>query len=191
MRYRKGHSEDTRNRIIEIASARFREEGLAALGIASVMAAAGLTHGGFYAHFESREDLVREVVLHGLSQRNKRLVDSAREGAGIADIITSYLSARHRDTPGKGCTVATLGPEIGRHSDGTRQVFTEGVETFLRLLASHWLQGTPEERYNRAIALYAMLIGTLLLARVTNDAAMSDQILSSGARAAIELSAAP
>src|SRR5277367_871304 len=101
MRYNKGRKDATRERIIEVASRQFREKGVAAVGLAAIMSNAGLTNGAFYAHFASKEELVREVLSHA-SFRNK-LFKAAENGSGLADAIREYLSSAHRDNPGQGC----------------------------------------------------------------------------------------
>lgn len=191
MRYRNGHGEATRLRIIEAAAIRFREEGIAASGIASVMSQAGLTHGGFYSHFESKEDLVKSALQFGLATRCDHYVESVANGSSLADIIRSYLSVRHRDNPGRGCAVAALAPEIARHSDDTRAIFTEGLEVFLDMVGRQWKTGSVDARREKATVLYAMMIGTLQLARATDDLELSEHILASGLKAALGYAAAP
>src|ERR1700751_5570290 len=112
MRYEKGHKDTTRQRIVEVASRQFREHGLAAVGIAGIMSDAGLTNGAFYAHFDSKEDLVREVLSHA-GFRNK--LKAAESGAGLQSAIRGYFSGRHRDNPGGGCPTLALVAAIARH----------------------------------------------------------------------------
>src|ERR1700675_1479731 len=110
MRYEKGHKDLTRQRIIEVASKRFREQGVAAVGLAGVMSDAGLTNGAFYAHFDSKEDLVREVLSHaGFRNKSSR---AAEEGTGLEGAIRDYLSVSHRDNPARGCPTSALVAEI-------------------------------------------------------------------------------
>ena len=117
MRYDKGHKDATRQRILDVASRQFREQGVAAVGLAGIMADAGLTNGAFYAHFDSKEDLVREVLSHaGISAINCRR--PPRAGAGLEAPIRDYLSASHRDNPGGGCPTSALVAEIARHPEG-------------------------------------------------------------------------
>src|SRR5258706_347046 len=107
MRYDKGHKDATRERIIDVASRQFREHGVAAVGLAGIMNDAGLTNGAFYAHFSSKEDLVREVLAKP-GKRNEMWQAAAESGAGLASTIRGYLSSAHRDNPGRGCPISAL-----------------------------------------------------------------------------------
>src|ERR1700754_349801 len=100
MRYDKGHKDATRQRIVEVASRQFREQGVAAVGLAGIMTDAGLTNGAFYAHFDSKEDLVREV-LASPGKRSEMWQAAAESGEGLESAIRRYLSANHRDNPGR------------------------------------------------------------------------------------------
>src|ERR1700688_773009 len=100
MRYEKGHKDTTRQRIIDVAAKQFRENGVAAVGLAGIMTDAGLTNGAFYTHFESKEDLVRAVLSNALGNREARLRNAARSESGLEVSIRDYLSPRHRDNPG-------------------------------------------------------------------------------------------
>src|SRR5580704_17372274 len=99
MRYEKGHKDATRQRIIDTASRQFRENGVAAVGLAGIMADAGLTNGAFYSHFESKEHLVQAVLLNSLNRREATLQAAAEANVGLEATIRDYLSARHRDRP--------------------------------------------------------------------------------------------
>src|SRR3954468_14195246 len=107
MRYAPEHNEATRERILEAASRLFREHGIAAVGLAKIMAEAGLTVGTFYTHFKSKEALLREALLRSLDARHEVLAQ-ALQTADLETVVRAYLSAEHRDTPGKGCPVAAL-----------------------------------------------------------------------------------
>ena len=103
MRYEKGHKDATRARIVDVASRQFRENGVAAAGLAGIMAEAGLTNGAFYAHFKSKEDLLRAVLADALGRRETTLRTASERGAGLEATIRDYLSPRHRDDPGRKC----------------------------------------------------------------------------------------
>jgi TetR/AcrR family transcriptional repressor of nem operon len=125
MRFEKGHKQATRQRIVETAAAKFRKDGVEAVGIAGLMAEAGLTHGGFYAHFDSKEELVREAISAALDATRARMDRAAlKHEAGLEGIIRSYLRASHRDTPEQGCAIASLSSEIARHEYPTRAAFS-------------------------------------------------------------------
>jgi TetR/AcrR family transcriptional repressor of nem operon len=185
MRYEKGHKDATRQRIIEVASRQFREQGLAAVGIAGIMAEAGLTNGAFYAHFDSKEKLVREV-LSSLGFHNKLSKAEAR-GAGLEGAIRDYLSPSHRDDPGRGCPTSALVAEMARHSRATRDAFTGKVAGVIELIAAGVHAGTAAERRRKAVAIYGLMVGTLQLARAINDSKLSDEILQTGADQAVAL----
>src|SRR5260370_41966114 len=159
MRYEKGHKDLTRRRIIEVASKQFREQGVAAVGLAGIMSDAGLTNGRFYAHFDSKEDLVREVLSHA-GFRNK-LSRAAEKGTGLSGAIRDYLSPNHRDNPGQGCPTSSLVAEIARHPKATRDAFTGKVGDVIELIAAGLEQGNDAERRRKAVAIYAGLIGAL------------------------------
>ena len=187
MRYEKGHKEATREHIIDVASAQFRENGVAAVGLAGIMSAAGLTNGAFYTHFESKEDLVRTVLLHALSRREARLRANLEGKAGLEATIHDYLSARHRDGAESGCPTAALAAEIARHPKPTRDAFTGKIAEIIDLLAAQVSKGSPAERRRKAIAAYGMMVGSLQLARAVNDKKLSDEILENAVDAALKL----
>jgi TetR/AcrR family transcriptional regulator, transcriptional repressor for nem operon len=187
MRYEKGHKETTREHIIDVASAQFRENGVAAVGLAGIMSAAGLTNGAFYTHFESKEDLVRAVLLHALTRREARLRANLEGNAGLEATIRDYLSARHRDGAGTGCPTAALVAEIARHPKQTRDAFTEKISEIIDLIAAQIGKGSPAERRRKAIAAYGMMVGSLQLARAVNDRKLSDEILENAVDAALKL----
>jgi AcrR family transcriptional regulator len=185
MRYEKGHKDATRQRIIEVASRQFREQGVAAVGLAGIMAEAGLTNGAFYAHFDSKEDLVREV-LSSAGFHNK-LSKAAARGAGLEGAIRDYLSPSHRDDPGRGCPTSALVAEMARHPKATRDAFTGKVAGVIELIAAGLRAGTAAGRRRKAFAIYGLMVGTLQLARAVNDGKLSDEILQNGADQAITL----
>ncbi len=161
MRYEKGHKEATREHIIDVASAQFRENGIAAVGHAGIMSAAGLTNGAFYAHFESKEDLVRAVLLNALSRRKLGLRTNLEHNVGLGAAIRDYLSDRHRDGAGNGCPTAALVAEIARHPKQTRDVFTGKITEIIDLIAAQIGEGSSAERRRKALAVYGMIVGSL------------------------------
>jgi TetR/AcrR family transcriptional regulator, transcriptional repressor for nem operon len=183
MRYEKGHKDATRERIIDVASKQFRENGVAAVGLAGIMSDAGLTNGAFYTHFESKEDLVRAVLGNALDRRETKL----ETAAGLEVMIRDYLSRSHRDSPGRGCPTAALVAEIARHPKTTRDGFTAKVSRFIELIAAQLPAGSVGERRRNAVAIYGMMVGTLQLARAINDKQLSDEMLESGVTAALAL----
>jgi AcrR family transcriptional regulator len=188
MRYEKGHKDATHTHIVEVASRRFRKDGVEAVGVARLMADAGLTHGGFYAHFGSKEDLVREAVTDALDHARAGLERVARvDGGGIEALVRMYLASQHRDRPDRGCAAASLASEIARHSRPTRAAFTERIGALLDLISEHLQEGDQRTRRKAAIGIFAAMMGALQLARAVTDKSLSQQILESGVDAALVL----
>ncbi len=187
MRYEKGHKDATRQRIIDTASRQFRENGVAAVGIAGIMSGAGLTNGAFYAHFKSKEDLVESVLTNALRWREERLRTASETDEGLEAVIREYLAPSHRDRPSGGCPTAALVAEVARHPKATREAFTEKVSTFIELITTQIREGSVDERRRRAIAIYGMMVCTLQIARAVNDRRLSDEILEGGVSAALAL----
>jgi TetR/AcrR family transcriptional regulator, transcriptional repressor for nem operon len=187
MRYAPEHNEATRDRIVEAASRLYREHGIAAVGLAKIMAEAGLTVGTFYTHFKSKEALLRETLLRSLDARSEGL-KQALHGAELETVVRAYLSPEHRDAAGVGCPVAALASEVARHPRATRNVFAAHNGRSLDVLAA-WLSSRQRKEVSRAdaAALLGLLAGTLQIARATPDRAESDAILEAGIRAAIRL----
>ena len=190
MRYEKGRKGATRRHILEVASARFREDGVAAVGVASLMADAGLTHGGFYSHFDSKEALVGEATTDALARKRVELAKAAEAGGGLEGIVRAYLRPIHRDTPGKGCAFASLSAEIARHPHATRAAFTREFEAHIALIAEQLPTGEQSVRRGTAIEIFSVMMGALQLARAVTDKQLSDQILESGTNAALTLARA-
>jgi len=186
MRYEKGHKETTRQHVLDVAARQFRENGVAAAGLAGIMSEAGLTNGAFYGHFESKEDLVREVLLDVLTRRKQRLRVNLEAGASLETILRDYLSERHRDHAGSGCPSAALVAEIARHAKTTRETFSEIVTSIIAMMAER-ISGTPRERLRKANAIYAMMVGALQLARAISDRNQSHAILEDAITAALQL----
>lgn len=192
MRYEKGHKDETRRRIVETAARRFRTDGIEATGIAGLMADAGLTHGGFYAHFPSKEDLVQSAVEAALRDRRETLiaaVDKARAdgGDGLEAIVERYLHAAHRDHPEDGCAIAALAPELARSSARVRETLVRETDALIDLIAGQFPVASPAAARATATAILGLMVGTLQLARAAPDRAASDAMLASGRAAALLL----
>jgi TetR/AcrR family transcriptional repressor of nem operon len=178
-----GHSRaekaKTHKRIVSIASKKFREEGLAGVGIAELMKEAGLTVGGFYKHFDSRDDLVAEAVSSAFGGW-KRRVDAAASGGpsvSLAKLIDDYLNAAHRDDPGTGCAFSALAPEIARSDKRTRALTTEQVRNDIQLIAGLIPGRDAHAVRSQAILTFSALVGAMSLARTVSDEALSREIL--------------
>jgi len=186
MRYEKGHRELSRARILDVASKRFRKEGVAAVGLATVMSDAGLTNGAFYNHFESKDALVRDVLAATMDKRRDNTLESIL-CVGMEAAIRSYLSEAHRDHPEAGCPSSALLPEIGRHPMETRELYTARIKEFVELIASKFKNPDEVTRNHQATALFGLLVGTVQLARAVSDEAMSNSILEGGLKTALSL----
>ncbi|MFJ4539975.1 TetR/AcrR family transcriptional regulator [Streptomyces tibetensis] len=179
-RYTKEHKQVTRQRIIETAGHRFKQDGIDGSGISTLMSDAGLTNGAFYAHFESKDDLVAHVVAEQLRTQVEQY-DKLRPGlAGLEDLIRGYLSPEHRDNPGDGCPSAALLDEIGRCGDAIKDAYTDGAKAIVDELAARLNPEDPQSAHGQAIGLYAMAVGTLQLSRALSDRKFSDEVLEQG-----------
>jgi TetR/AcrR family transcriptional regulator, transcriptional repressor for nem operon len=181
MRYEKGRKEASRQKIMEVAAERFRADGIAATGLATIMSDAGLTNGAFYPHFQSKADLVRETVAAATGAQSTRFGSFIGEG-GLDVALDAYLSPEHRDDPGQGCPLAALLPELARQPLETRRVYADNFLALARELASALPAGMKDPEAV-AIAIYATLIGSVQLARAAEGTDLSDRILAAGREA--------
>jgi TetR/AcrR family transcriptional regulator, transcriptional repressor for nem operon len=181
-RYDAEHKAQTRRRIIETAGRRLKQDGIDGSGIAALMTDAGLTNGAFYAHFESKDDLVANVVADQLRAQHA-VLDSLPAGQGaLEEFIRDYLAPHHRDHPSTGCPSAALLDEIGRCDDAVRDSYTEGMESIIDVIAAHLSPHDPTAARTKAVGLFTLLVATLQLARAVSDRKLSDDILESGIR---------
>jgi TetR/AcrR family transcriptional repressor of nem operon len=175
-----GYSRDDKvkhhERIVEIASARIRESGTGAPGVAEIMRAAGLTHGGFYKHFGSRDDLVAEAVDRTFAD-GERAIAAITEDAEdpLGAFVDWYASAEHRDDPAHGCGIVALGADVLRGEDRVRSAYCEQVDRYLAHL-ERLLGGDADARARATVAL-STLVGGMLIARAIDDQALSEEIL--------------
>ena len=183
-RYDAQHKAETRRRIIETAGRRLKQDGIDGSGIAALMTDAGLTNGAFYAHFESKDDLVANVVADQL-RAQRAVLDSLPAGqAALEEFIRDYLAPRHRDHPSTGCPSAALLDEIGRCDDAVRDSYTQGMQSIVDVIAAHLSPHDPPAGRTRAVGLFTVLVATMQLARAVSDRKLSDDILESGIRTA-------
>ena len=194
MRYSREHKLETHARIVRKASVRLREKGAHGVGVADLMKEAGLTHGGFYAHFDSRDDLVIEAFTHAMdrsTERWRKLVEQTPREKRFATIVNSYLTSLHRDDPGRGCAIPTLGAEIARESARTRRVFAGRLDQMIDMLAGQVPNLPRKAARKRATAAMATMIGTLVMARVAGSGDFSDEILGAGREALLGRTRSP
>ena len=187
MRYGKDHKEATRQRIVEAAGRRFKEDGIDGAGVATVMSDAGLTNGAFYGHFGSKEDLVANVVADQLRTQRRSFDAQPSDRAGLEAFIRSYLSPDHRDQAADGCPSAALIDEIARRPAATRQAFTDELTSTMDDIASRLDPTDVEAARTDALALFGFMLGTLQLARALTDRDLSDQLLARGQETALKL----
>src|SRR6476646_2401974 len=193
MRYSKEHKQETHERIVKKASVRLREKGAHGIGVADLMKEAGLTHGGFYAHFESREALVVEAFAYAMdrsTERWRKISEQTPPDKRLATIIQTYLTPVHRDDPGHGCAVPALGAEIARESPKTRKAFAAKLEAMIDMVADQIPDVPRKAARKQAIAALTTMMGTLVLSRIAGSGEFSDEILSSGREAALGRAAA-
>jgi TetR/AcrR family transcriptional repressor of nem operon len=179
MGYSKAQKARTHKRIVAIASKRFREKGLAGFGIAELMKEAGLTVGGFYKHFDSRDDLVAEAVNSAFGGWKRRVYAAKSSGPPVSyeKLIDDYLNEAHRDNPGTGCAFSALAPEIARSDKRTRALTSEQVRNDIQLIAAFRPAKDKHTARSRAILTFSALVGAMALARAVSDEALSREIL--------------
>ena len=179
-RYNKEHKEATRQRIIETAGRRFKQDGIDGSGIATLMSDAGLTNGAFYAHFDSKDDLVTTVVGDQLVRQATSFGELPPGRAGLEAFVGWYLSPDHRDHRDLGCPSAALLDEIGRCDKATKRAYTNGAKTILDEICVRLAPEDPGSARGTALALYSMLVGAMQLARAVSDRKLSDAVLAEG-----------
>lgn len=171
MRITKEKKQENHDRIVAIASEMFRERGFDGVGVADLMEKAGLTHGGFYNHFASKEALIAEAATKGFVATSERYA-----GFGVGTVIDAYISRTHRDSRGQGCPAAALSGEAARLPEDTRAVFGEGIAGLVSAL-ENGLAEQPNARA-QAISLLAQAVGAVVLSRACPDgSALANEIL--------------
>jgi TetR/AcrR family transcriptional regulator, transcriptional repressor for nem operon len=181
MRVSRERAAENRDRIIDVAGRLFRERGLDGIGVASLMKAAGLTHGGFYGHFESKEELEVEACERVLARTSETWPAMAAKDpkAPLKGFLDQYLTARHRDRPGEGCIYAALASDVARQSSpALRRTFTAALRPLIDTLVRIVPGRSRAARRQKALACLSAMVGALILARAVDDAELSDEILA-------------
>src|SRR5437899_6677202 len=194
MRYSREHKQETHDRIVKKASVRLREKGAHGIGVADLMKEAGLTHGGFYAHFDSREALVIEAFNYAMDRstdRWRKLAEQTPPEKRFAAIVESYLTTIHRDDPGHGCAVPTLGPEIAREGPKARKAFAARLDEMIEMMADQVPELPRKVARQQAIAALSTMAGALVLSRVAGTGEFSEESLGAGREAALSRTAKP
>lgn len=189
MRYSPEHKQETHDRIVRKASVRLREKGAHGIGVADLMKEAGLTHGGFYAHFDSREALVIEAFGYAMDRAMehwRKRSDQVAPEKQLSQMVETYLSALHRDDPGHGCSIPSLGAEIARESPKARKAFAGKLDEMVEMMADFIPDVPRKAARKQAIATLATMAGTMLLARIAGSSEMSDEVLKAGRDSALD-----
>ena len=180
-RYGKDHKQATRQRIVETAGRRLKRDGIDGSGVATLMADAGLTNGAFYAHFDSKEDLVSTAVTDQLREQRERY---STQSLGI---VRGYLSPQHRDDTEGGCPSAALLDEIARSSDAVKRAYTDGQLAIIDDAAARLAPDDPRSARAKTLSVFALMVGTLQISRALADQTLADEVLEQGIQNALAL----
>lgn len=161
---------ENRRRILDVASRLFKDKGFDAVSVAQVMKAAGMTHGGFYGHFSSKDDLVAQTLAQALA------ADSIGDG-DFSSFVRSYLAPRHRDSPGHGCPTAGLAAAIRHQTPAAKAAMTEGLRSQIARIEQALPGEDAAEKRRAAIGSWSAMVGAVILSRAIDDSELSDEIL--------------
>jgi TetR/AcrR family transcriptional repressor of nem operon len=181
-----GHSQAeklaTHERIVQVAARRLRERGIDGISVGDIMKEAGLTVGGFYKHFESRDALVTEAFIMALQD-----IEHIQDGLKTAPqrTISTYVSGSHRNNVGRGCPISALVNDVARAPDATREVFTERVSEIINLLAQSFPE--TEDAQNKAVMIFSTCVGSIALARAVKDPSLSNRIIEGALDALLKM----
>ncbi|HEY8098339.1 MAG TPA: TetR/AcrR family transcriptional regulator [Methylobacter sp.] len=180
MKVSREKSAENRELVLDTAARMFKEHGFDGIGVVDLMKNAGLTAGGFYNNFESKEDLMAQACKRASEKslaRWQEHIDNPEIADPLKRIGTAYLSPKNRDDLGSTCLFSTLGSEVGRHNPAVRQVFTQSIEATIALLIPLMAGETDSRKRENAIAVFSQWLGSLILSRATAGNALSDEIL--------------
>ena len=182
MRYAKTHKQETREKVVKIAAKMLREKGPDGVGVAEVMREAGLTHGGFYAHFPSKDAFLTESlteILNEFAERREKLTEGLSPREALVTYIESYVSTRHRDHPVAGCPLPALTSELPRQPKKFRAAFDEGTKRIVTWLAERMEASGIAHPDKVAVSTLSAMVGAIALARALSDRALSDALIES------------
>jgi len=180
MRYSDTHKEETRKKVVKVAARAVRAKGPEGVGVAEIMAEAGLTHGGFYAHFSSKEALVVAAIEEAFgasARRFARMTGGMSHPQALVAFVDSYVSATHRANPESGCPVATLSSDLPRQGQPVREAYEKGVRGLIGRIEG-WLPEDLEDRQSLAASLVAEMAGVVSLSRAISDDAEAERLLA-------------
>lgn len=183
MKVSREQAAENRARVLEVAGALFREKGFDGISVAEIMKGAGLTHGGFYNQFGSKDDLAAQACARVLAEAAARWRRYGESADPLGALVDSYLSERHRDGRAKGCALPSLAAEAARQPGPVRASFTKGLRDFVDALAGFVGGRTAAARREKALATISGMVGAMVLARAVNDTELSSEILAAGAKA--------
>ena len=187
MRYVEDHRRQTHDRIVENASYGLRQSGAEGLSVVELMKLAGLTHGGFYNHFESRAALVSEAIAFAMDQtteRWKKLANGKTSREGLEALIGDYLSPRHRDNSKHGCALPTLAADVARSSPSEQQALASKLEKMIDVFVELLPGEPPQQARQIATGAIATMVGSIVLSRAVGSGKLSDRILDAGRKTA-------
>ncbi|MFM0739393.1 TetR/AcrR family transcriptional regulator [Paraburkholderia xenovorans] len=181
MRVSRAQAEENRRAVIEAAGRLFREHGFDGIGLNDLMGAAGLTQGGFYKQFRSKDDLAVQACERVLAESSEKMASVVESGADdpLASIVGQYLSCEHRDNVGEGCLFAAVGPDAARHSPALVQTFEASIKSYLQILDAAIQSSPPHGAQSDPAAVLSTMVGALVLSRLVKDENLSRQILDS------------
>ena len=188
MRYEEDHRQQTHDRIVETASYGLRETGARGLSVVDLMKLAGLTHGGFYNHFNSRAALVSEAIAFAMDQmtaRWRRLTQQKANGRRFEALIADYLSPRHRDDPRRGCPLPTLAVDVARSGSTEQRAFAAKLEEMIDVFVELLPDESPQQARQIATGAVATMVGSIVLSRAVGNGKLSDRILDAGRKTAV------
>lgn len=190
MRVSRAQAEANRETVINVASRLFREHGFDGIGLKDLMKGAGLTQGGFYKQFESKDDLAAHASRRAMESATRRWSSVAASSADpIQGVIELYLSAGHRGETGDGCPLVALGSDAARQSEDVRKPFEDGIKAHLQVLEELLpASDSSETRAEKAEVMLALMVGAVTLSRIVTDKALSDRLLEAAAAEAKRIS---
>jgi len=193
MRVSKQQAELNRERVLDVASTLFRERGFDGIGVAELMKHAGLTHGGFYGQFASKDELMGEALDRAFNDalthwRGVAMdAEAHKPGSALRAVSKVYLSPEHCAQVGTGCVMAALATDANRQSPTVRQRMTAGVQRFTHAMSKLFSGKAPEQQREKALAMTASLVGALMLARAVDDEALAEEILKATRKVVLQM----